>query len=200
MLSCETRLLIIDDLHFLHWQRSGGVEISNHFKYIANEFPVTLLSIGIGLGDRGLLMEDLCCNLIDAGYQDIVLEQTTRRTTMLEMLPVQHRDRTGTPPMAHAARHHRGASCSGFQTTWHARRRPVGLPVHAQHRTHRLADGTDPTRLRQRHPHRRRNVEPAKCSTPSRSTAPPRKPEKNWPSAFRTRRLTTQPTRQAHAV
>ncbi|GAB1815918.1 AAA family ATPase [Mycobacterium sp. MUNTM1] len=87
VLSCETKLLIIDDLHFLHWQRSGGVEISNHFKYIANEFPVTLLSIGIGLGDRGLLMEDLCCNIDGAGYQDIVLEQTTRRTTMLEMLP-----------------------------------------------------------------------------------------------------------------
>ncbi|CAN5720523.1 hypothetical protein BH09ACT7_BH09ACT7_09670 [soil metagenome] len=49
MLSCETRLLIIDGLHFLHWQRSGGVEIGNHFKYIANEFPLTLLSIGIGL-------------------------------------------------------------------------------------------------------------------------------------------------------
>ncbi|GAB5007822.1 MULTISPECIES: AAA family ATPase [Mycobacterium avium complex (MAC)] len=87
VLSCETRLLIIDDLHFLHWQRSGGVEISNHFKYIANEFPLTLLSIGIGLGDRGLLMEDLHCNIDGAGYKDIVLEQTTRRTTMLEMLP-----------------------------------------------------------------------------------------------------------------
>jgi hypothetical protein len=89
VLSCETRLLIIDDLHFLHWQRAGSVEISNHFKYIANEFPLTLLSIGIGLDDRGLLMEDLCCNIDGAGYKDIVLEQTTRRTTMLEMLPYQ---------------------------------------------------------------------------------------------------------------
>jgi hypothetical protein len=85
VLSCETRLLIIDDLHFLHWQRYGGIEIGNHFKYIANEFPVTLLSIGIGLGDRGVLMEDLCCNVEAAGYKDILLEQTTRRTTMLEM-------------------------------------------------------------------------------------------------------------------
>jgi AAA domain len=85
--SCETRLLIIDDLHFLHWQRGGGVEISNHFKYIANEFPVTLLFIGIGLGERGVLMEDLCSTLEGAGYSDIVLEQTARRTTMLEMRP-----------------------------------------------------------------------------------------------------------------
>ncbi|BCO38941.1 hypothetical protein MINTM001_00800 [Mycobacterium paraintracellulare] len=89
VLGCETRLLIIDDLHFLHWQRSGGVEISNHFKYIANEFPLTLLFIGVGLGDRGVLMEDLCCNINGAGYQDIIFEQLTRRTTMLEMLPYQ---------------------------------------------------------------------------------------------------------------
>jgi hypothetical protein len=86
-LSCETRLLIIDDLHFLHWQRHGGVEIGNHFKYIANEFPVTLLSIGIGLGERGLLMEDSGSTINDAPYEDLVLEQTTRRTVMLEMHP-----------------------------------------------------------------------------------------------------------------
>jgi hypothetical protein len=85
--SCETRLLIIDDLHFLHWQRNGGVEISNHFKYIADAFPVTLLFIGIGLHQRGVLMEDLCCDVAGAGYKDLVLEQATRHTTTLEMHP-----------------------------------------------------------------------------------------------------------------
>ncbi|MGO9154454.1 AAA family ATPase [Mycobacterium sp.] len=87
VLSCETRLLIIDDLHFLHWQRSGGIEINNHFKYIANDFPVTLLSIGIGLSDRGLLTEDVCAMVDGAKYEDLVLQQTTRRTTMLDMNP-----------------------------------------------------------------------------------------------------------------
>jgi hypothetical protein len=80
VLSCETRLLIIDDLHFLHWQHHGGVEISNHFKYIANEFPLTLLSIGVGLGERGVLLEG-------TSYDDAVLAQTMRRTTMLDMQP-----------------------------------------------------------------------------------------------------------------
>jgi len=47
VLNCETRLLIIDDVDFRHWQRRGGVEIGNHFTYIANEFPLALLSIGI---------------------------------------------------------------------------------------------------------------------------------------------------------
>jgi AAA domain len=80
LLSCEVRLLIIDDLHFLHWQHNGGIEISNHFKFIANEFPLTLLSIGVGLGERGVLLEGTT-------YADAVLAQTTRRTTMLEMRP-----------------------------------------------------------------------------------------------------------------
>jgi len=70
----------VDDLHFLHWQHHGGVEISNHFKYIANEFPVTLLSIGIGLGERGVLLEG-------TSYDDAVLAQTMRRTTTLDMQP-----------------------------------------------------------------------------------------------------------------
>ena len=38
VLACETSVLIVDDLHFLRWRNSSGVEISNHFKYIANEF------------------------------------------------------------------------------------------------------------------------------------------------------------------
>ncbi|ORA76755.1 AAA family ATPase [Mycolicibacter kumamotonensis] len=80
VLSCETRLLIVDDVHFLHWQQHGGIEISNHFKYIANDFPVTLLLIGVGLGERGILMDGPV-------YEDAVLAQTLRRTTTLEMRP-----------------------------------------------------------------------------------------------------------------
>lgn len=73
-------MLIVDDVHFLHWQQHGGIEISNHFKYIANDFPVTLLLIGVGLGERGILMEG-------PAYEDAVLAQTLRRTTMLDMRP-----------------------------------------------------------------------------------------------------------------
>ena len=45
-LACEVRLLIIDDLHFLHWRAADGVKVSNHLKYVANEFPVTLVLVG----------------------------------------------------------------------------------------------------------------------------------------------------------
>jgi hypothetical protein len=79
-LSCESRLLVVDDLHFLRWNHANGVEVANHFKYIANEFPVTLLFVGVGLQQRGLFSEG-------ASYADAVLAQTGRRTTRLGMDP-----------------------------------------------------------------------------------------------------------------
>ncbi|MFI9388960.1 TniB family NTP-binding protein [Kutzneria sp. NPDC052558] len=80
VLSCECRLIAVDDLHFLRWNHANGVEVSNHFKYIANEFPVTLVFIGVGLQQRGLFSEG-------ASYADAVLAQTGRRTTRLGMDP-----------------------------------------------------------------------------------------------------------------
>jgi hypothetical protein len=80
MLSSEVRLLIVDDLHFLRWKGKNGIEVSNHFKYIANEFPVTLLFIGVGLDACGLFSEG-------HSYTDAVLAQTGRRTTALGMAP-----------------------------------------------------------------------------------------------------------------
>jgi hypothetical protein len=78
MVKCKTRLLIIDELHFLQWRNSQGVAISNHFKHIANDFPVTLIFIGVGLEARGLFSEG-------TSYEDAVIAQTGRRTTRLEM-------------------------------------------------------------------------------------------------------------------
>jgi AAA domain len=78
--SCHCRLLIIDDLHFLQWGRTNGIEVSNHFKYIANEFPVTLLMVGVGLEGKGLFSEG-------DSYDDAPLAQTARRTTKLDMQP-----------------------------------------------------------------------------------------------------------------
>ncbi|WP_109756686.1 TniB family NTP-binding protein [Mycolicibacterium conceptionense] len=88
VLTCETRLLMIDDLHFLRWGNSQSVEISNHFKYIANEFPVTIIYIGVGLAARGLFSEG-------ASYHDAVIAQTGRRTTRLSMEPFSSKTKTG---------------------------------------------------------------------------------------------------------
>lgn len=78
--SCHCRLLVVDDLHFLQWGRTNGIEVSNHFKYIAGEFPVTLLMVGVGLEAKGLYSEGDC-------FDDAPLAQTGRRTTPLGMQP-----------------------------------------------------------------------------------------------------------------
>ena len=80
VLSCETKILIIDDLHFLRWRNTAGVEISNHFKYIANEFPVTLIYVGVDLDKRGLFFDGQATS-------DRAIAQTARRTTKLSMGP-----------------------------------------------------------------------------------------------------------------
>jgi hypothetical protein len=80
VLSCAVRLLIVDDLHFLRWREKSGVEVSNHFKYIANEFPVTLIFVGVGLAHRGLFSEG-------STYSDMSIAQTGRRTTPLGLRP-----------------------------------------------------------------------------------------------------------------
>lgn len=88
VLSCEVRLLVLDDLHFLKWGNSSGVEVSNHLKWIANEFPVTLVMIGVGLAGKGLFSEG------GAGG-DVALAQTGRRTTRLGMPPFTIDDEPG---------------------------------------------------------------------------------------------------------
>lgn len=80
VLACETKLLIVDDLHFLRWGGKSGIEVSNHFKYIANEFPVTLIFIGVALQNHGLFADGI-------GYRSAILAQTGRRTTSLTMDP-----------------------------------------------------------------------------------------------------------------
>jgi hypothetical protein len=66
----------VDDLHFLK-VRTTSREISNQFKYISNEFPLTIVFIGIGLRQRGLYS--------DGEYAGDVLGQSGRRITGLTM-------------------------------------------------------------------------------------------------------------------
>ncbi|MBD9702082.1 MULTISPECIES: AAA family ATPase [Streptomyces] len=80
VLSCDVRLLVLDDLHFLKWRKTSGIEVSNHLKWIANEFPVTLLKVGVGLADKGLFSEG-------EAVGETALAQTGRRTTRLDMPP-----------------------------------------------------------------------------------------------------------------
>ncbi len=43
VLSCESRVGIIDDLHFIDPRRRDGLDVSNHLKWLASELPVTFI-------------------------------------------------------------------------------------------------------------------------------------------------------------
>jgi len=86
VLMAETKILIIDDVHFLRLrykngkENKTGVEVSNHFKWIANEFPITLIMVGVGLAAMGLFDEG-------DSYENADLAQMGRRTTPLSIEP-----------------------------------------------------------------------------------------------------------------
>ncbi|MEA2901628.1 MAG: hypothetical protein QOH36_1515 [Actinomycetota bacterium] len=82
VLSCGTRLIIVDDVHFLDMGRRDGREVANHFKWLSNQFPVTFLFVGVGLRQRGLLTEGL-------SPSDAALAQTARRWTPLSLGPFE---------------------------------------------------------------------------------------------------------------
>lgn len=61
--SCQTKLIVIDDLHFVDFKHRRGQEVSNHFKGLANEMPATFIYVGVHLRakrffDEGLLGEE----------------------------------------------------------------------------------------------------------------------------------------------
>jgi hypothetical protein len=58
LLLCETKLLVIDDLHFLKFPSKSGREVSDHFKYLAGASRATLLYVGVGLSSSRLMEDD----------------------------------------------------------------------------------------------------------------------------------------------
>lgn len=82
VLSCETQLGIIDDVHFIDPRRKDGLDVSNHLKWLANELPVTFIYAGVGLGERRFFAEGL------TGDQ-AALAQTARRWTRLHLPPFE---------------------------------------------------------------------------------------------------------------
>jgi len=82
VLACDVRLCVVDDVHFLDPRRRDGRDVANHFKYLANTFPVTFLFVGVGLERRGLVREGL-----GAGEEE--LAQNARRWTTLGVSPFE---------------------------------------------------------------------------------------------------------------
>jgi hypothetical protein len=82
VLACDVRLCVVDDVHFLDPRRRDGRDVANHFKYLANTFPVTFIYVGVGLERRGLVSEGLA-----AGEEE--LAQNARRWTTLGVDPFE---------------------------------------------------------------------------------------------------------------
>ncbi|GAA3985488.1 AAA family ATPase [Streptomyces marokkonensis] len=88
VLSMRTAVFIIDDIHFLAGANTNSVRMSNQLKYLANVFPVTLVYVGVGVQQRGILSEGF------SGKKN-ELAQFGRRTTPLTLLPFQIDDEEG---------------------------------------------------------------------------------------------------------
>lgn len=88
VLSCDTQLIIIDDVHFLNARSKDGLAIVNHFKWLANELPVTFLFVGVDLRGRGLMSEGLTASASARA-------QTARRWTRLTLAPTSRPDPGG---------------------------------------------------------------------------------------------------------
>lgn len=82
VLSSETRIGIIDDIHFINPRRKDGLDVTNHLKYLNSEFPVTFIYVGVHLSQKGFYSEG--GSGTQAGYA-----QTGRRWTRLEVTPFE---------------------------------------------------------------------------------------------------------------
>jgi hypothetical protein len=80
VLGCDTRVGVIDDVHFVNPNQRDGLAVSNHLKWLANELPVTFLYTGVGLAQRRLFAEGLL-------GEHVALAQTARRWTRLALPP-----------------------------------------------------------------------------------------------------------------
>ncbi|MET8337816.1 ATP-binding protein [Streptosporangium canum] len=82
VLSLKTSAIIIDDVHFLAGSQSNSARMANQLKYLSNVFPVTLIYVGVGVQQRGILREGF-------SREETLLAQFGRRTTALSLRPFE---------------------------------------------------------------------------------------------------------------
>lgn len=78
-----TRLIIVDDVHFLKIHTDEGVAVANELKWLANEYPATFLFTGVNMKGTGLLSES-------KQSDQMAMSQTARRWTLLTLPPFAH--------------------------------------------------------------------------------------------------------------
>jgi hypothetical protein len=78
VLACQTRVGIVDDVHFIDQASRDGIAVNNHLKWLANELPITFVFAGVGLEERRFFEEGLT-------GASAALAQTARRWTRLSV-------------------------------------------------------------------------------------------------------------------
>jgi hypothetical protein len=78
VLACQTRVGVIDDVHFIDQASRDGIAVNNHLKWLANELPITFVFAGVGLEERRFFEEGLT-------GPSAALAQTARRWTRLSV-------------------------------------------------------------------------------------------------------------------
>lgn len=59
VLTCRTKVIVIDDIHFLNMNRHDHREVINHLKHLSSTLPVVFVFVGVGIDRSGLLREGL---------------------------------------------------------------------------------------------------------------------------------------------
>ncbi|WP_405018654.1 ATP-binding protein [Kitasatospora sp. NBC_00070] len=90
VLTMKTAVFIVDDIHFLapSHTNANAVRMANHLKFLSNTFPVTLIYVGVGVRQRGILTEG-------HAPEQMLFAQFGRRTTPLTLRPFQVEDEQG---------------------------------------------------------------------------------------------------------
>lgn len=92
--SCDTQLVVIDDLHFIDFKHRNGREVSNHLKGLANEMPATFIYVGVRLSEKRFFDEGLLGD-------DAVYAQTSRRATKVPVAPFTMKTAAGARAWTH---------------------------------------------------------------------------------------------------
>jgi AAA domain len=121
VLSSETKLGIIDDVHFITPRRKDGLDVINHLKYLNSEFPVTFLFAGVDLRGKGFFSDP----------------QLARRWTRLEVAAFEIVSDEGRADWQSLIKGHRAAARPSPRAARHAYQHRR-LPVRADHRPHWL--------------------------------------------------------------
>jgi hypothetical protein len=79
--ACQTRMIIIDDLHFVDFNDRHGAAVSNHLKWLSNEVPATFVYAGVSLERRRFFSEG------GQAGDSLVYAQTARRATRCPVEP-----------------------------------------------------------------------------------------------------------------